>query len=168
MTNGDVSVDLVALRDFYAADATAKRILDSLSGRKNFKKITTVDYFVDRLGLYRAQVVAFYKRLTVLGCGEFWLGRREHPSRFEWYFPLGNVARAASGSATTVGEPVDGEADEEDENKPEDDQAVDDPSLMTVRFPLRRGQELLFRVPVDLSDAEAERLATFIRSLPFR
>lgn len=43
-----------------------------------------------------------------------------------------------------------------------------DDRCMPVHFPLRPTHSVTFRVPTDLTDAEAERLAAFIRALPFK
>jgi hypothetical protein len=138
------------------------------------------------LGVERWQVVQFFKRLGDTGCGRFIVGRKGHASRFEWWYESVSVAAAALGQRVDLA-PLGEEEETDDEEEASEketviedaedaedvvsDEAVDAsaPSEKVVdhSYVLRANFTVRLRLPVTLKKGEAERLAAFIRTLPF-
>jgi hypothetical protein len=144
------------LRALYNASSPAAKMLDNFANRRRDRKITEVD----RLGevfpdLARADIIDVLKKLDECGFGRFVVGRRGAASRFEWSVPLRSVGRAASGQGTV----------ETEFGKPDED----DPAPHVIRHDYRLRPDFTAQVslPEDLTAREAERLADFVRTLPF-
>ncbi len=153
-------VDLDGIRSLYSNDGAARALLDHLAGRERNRAVTPVDRLlinVAREGteLSRGDVIRVLRRLEEFGCGTFIPGRRGHKSRFKW-----------DASFVSVGQVAAGEADEF-EDAPADDAGGDDVEMLEHGFQLRRDLPVNLELPADLSSSEAERLASFIRTLPF-
>jgi hypothetical protein len=127
---------ILAFGDLNDGDVvTREEIEDSLDGAPGATEIS------------RLEVVEFLRKLQETGIGRFVVGRRGHPSRFEWLdrpaaaqgLPSSNGAARGSSTESTI----------------------------EHRFVLRPGLEIAIALPSDFSVGEAERLATFVRSLPF-
>jgi hypothetical protein len=108
----------------------------------------------------RAEIVALMKALEDVGVGKFVHGRSGHPSRFEWSTSLKSVGQAAVGEAVEL-EDIEGELEDDDQTEEEEVETVEH------SFKLRPELDIALVLPEDLTVREAERLATFIRSLPF-
>jgi hypothetical protein len=155
--------DTKRLKDLYAQDDAARAVLDHLAGLQRNRKQTTVDRLLVavRQGGYedltRGAIVQVLKRLEELECGTFITGRWGHASRFQWDVNLTDVGRAASGEETKI-EPVSEEANGADE---------DEADILGHTFRLRPDVSVTLELPADLSQAEASRLAEFVKTLPF-
>jgi hypothetical protein len=99
-----------------------------------------------------ADARAVLEELAELGCGTFRVGRRGWPTRIDWSVDAISAGKAAKGDVSTV------EASAAEGGLRQ--------GLTEVDFPLRDDLVLTFALPKDLTDKEAERLATFLRSLP--
>jgi hypothetical protein len=168
MTNGDGStVDVGALRRHYRQDPGNKALYDYLAERKYSRSAITVDVLAGKTGLGRGQVVAFFKRLEELGCGRFVVGRGGHPSRFAWKVALADVGRAAAGQEVEVTniseEDVGGDA-AVDEDESESGELLEH----VYRLRPQADGVVAFKLPADLTDFEAGKLADYIRTLPFK
>ena len=98
------------------------------------------------------------KELERLGCGEFKAGRKGFESRFEWHVSSKSVGQVAAGEEAEIEEEVPSLNDEADE-------ATDE--LIEHRYQLRPNLAIALSLPAHLSQGEAQRLATYIRTLPF-
>jgi len=92
-----------------------------------------------------------------MGVGTFIVGRHSHKSRFAWTVRNTDLARAAIGETSDIPEPP--QANEQDVE-------VEEFSL-EHSYNLREDFAVDFELPVDLTEGEAKRLSTFIKSLPF-
>lgn len=160
MTKKTDKISVFELRQMYGGNSLAKAMMDHFASRERNRRTTTIDRLLSNLGnegiaLSRGDVIRVLQGLEKLGCGHFIAGRKGHPSRFEWSVGLVDVGRAAAGEAVEI-EPV--SLDESEE--PADD-------LLEHHFRLRKDLDVPFRLPADLSTAEATRLAAFIQTLPF-
>lgn len=114
---------------------------------------------------FRGEIVQFLQKLEKYGTGEFTAGRRQMKSRFSfspgvpsWLRPevrkiLGALGISEKNEATTT---------------TVIDRASDTSETIRHKFLIRRGFEAEFELPVDISEHEAERLASFIRNLPLK
>lgn len=109
-------------------------------------------------GIARAEAIRIFRSLEAIDCGEFIEGRKGHPSRFAWTDDLTVVGRVARGEVSSVTPLEEEEEEEEDDSK----------NVFDREHPLELRDNYIarVRVPADLTEREAERLATFIRSLP--
>ncbi len=102
---------------------------------------------IEATGLGRSRVLHLFRDLESIGCGRLVVGRRGHRSRFRpGPHDLGRVARRALAGA------------------PAADRGS---SLITHSYRLRPDQSVELSLPRDLTAAEADRLASFVRTLPF-
>ena len=138
----------------------SKLIFEHLAARQRNRKETTVDGLISALQrdgteVSRNEVVAIFKELQDAECGKFLVGRKGHQSRFEWKVPLSKVGGIAPAFDASPGE---------EERKP----LVETPaSTLYHQYILRQDFTVKLSLPADLTDAEASRLADFIRTIPF-
>ena len=145
-----------ALQHAYRKERSLRAVCDELAQRGRSTKSTSVDRLVDRTGLDRATVVDVLRRLEQLDLGKFLVGRRGQPSRLEWRYRLQDVGRAAAGELMEI-EPAD-QLDDEDTG----------PARLTRHvFQLRPEAAISLDLPADLTEKEAQRLAEFVKTLPF-
>jgi hypothetical protein len=145
-----------ALRHSYSKDASLRTICDELAARSRSTRFTTVDRTVERTSLDRATVIEVFRRFEQLDLGKFTVGRRGQPSRLEWRYRLQDVGQAAAGELTEIDEA----------GTLEDEEAA---AARTTRhtFQLRPESSIALELPSDLTAHEAQRLAEFIKTLPF-
>jgi hypothetical protein len=164
MTNSS-NIAVAPLRKLYTTSRAAKAAFDHFAQRKNSSAQTTVDRLQTALrqdgqDVARSDIIDLFKALGEAGCGHFVVGRKGHPSRFEWLVSLIDVGRSAAGEAVKV------EAITESERADSinDDSAVE---LIEHRYRLRADVDLRIELPLNLTAAEASRVADFVRTLPF-
>lgn len=168
--NAVIKSDLVAgLRDLYKNNDAAHRLLDRFAGRKKDAQWTTAARAAGLAGASHGEVIALFRELAQIGAGEFKAGRRGFATRMEWIYSVRSLGAAAQGAgqpeAIDPTEIEDGEAEAENETYLEDD--WEKPDWITHTFQLRPAQRVTIKLPVDLTAKEAERLAGFIRQVPF-
>ena len=162
MVNLDNSkADVEQIRVLYKKDPAFRIILDYFASEKKNSKKTTVDRLLgillsDYKDITRAEVIDFFRELEEIGCGDFLVGRKGHPSRFEWSVELVDVGLAASGEGDTISLISEGTLEEYGEEE-----------LLRHSFLLRPDLEVVFELPDNLTSGEARRLADFIKALPF-
>lgn len=162
--NNTVSI----LKTLYRDDVSAKAILDYFSTRKKAMSVSSVDRIGFKSKVAYAEVVRVFKELAAAGCGTFLNGRKGYKSRMEWDYSLVSLGLVARGEAA-IPEPIDPSSVEEEDDLVTglvDEGGVEDGNLPHA-FQLRPDTTLHFSLPADLTAREAERLAAFIRSLPF-
>jgi hypothetical protein len=145
------------LQELYNDSEAAKAVLNDFAQRLRKQSITKLDQLLNRVAVARPEAIRVFRSLENIGCGEFIEGRKGHPSRFSWTDDLTAVGRAARGEVPSVA-PLEEEEEDQPENK----------SIFEREHPLELRDNYIarVRVPADLTEREAERLATFIRSLP--
>jgi hypothetical protein len=167
MTNeSGVTINLRDLRRLYANDASARALLDHLASRERNWSSLTVDRIhanvvASGYPASRTDIVNAFRELEAFGCGTFKAGRRGWPSRFEWAVQMVDVGRAAAGKTERVDQ-----ISREDVEPEEEEAHPSEPSLQHT-FRLRADYPVAFELPANISTAEAERLAAFIKTLPF-
>jgi hypothetical protein len=163
------------LRELYKADKTAQALFDTLAKRVNNSREQKVDQLErslanDGVEASRRDITRVLKALEHAGCGEYIVGRKGHPSRFRWDVEMVAVGRYAAGISTDIGQ-VDPSLPSEDEDISAevgpDGRSAASPREFTHGFQLRPQLPVSFRLPADLTTAEAARLADFIKTLPF-
>ena len=168
MTNSEGSaVDLDALRELYDSDSDARALFDLLASRQRNRVKTSVDRLQMALAnaghdLARSDLIRIMCNLEEAGCGRFVMGRWNHPSRFEWDLGLIGVSRAAAGETDDIEELRGTEAEYEEEEEEEEEEEG-----LSHHYVLRREFTVQIKLPSDFTGAEANRLAEFIKTLPF-
>jgi hypothetical protein len=144
------------LQALYKSSGPASKILDNFASRLRDRKSVEVDrleqIFPD---LTRTEIIEFFRKLDEFGFGQFLIGRRGAQSRFEWNVPMRSVGKVAAGQGTIVHTD---DSDEEDRQVP----AIKHPYCLRADFIAQ------IELPLDLTTREAERLAEFIKTLPFK
>lgn len=154
------------LRTVYQTNELVASICDELGNRTNNQRETKLLRMLSIVNQEReypvrqGMLIAAFRELADCECGEYIEGRRGKKSRFRWNPKYGslNICKAAQGEAVE-------EAPEEEEQAVESEDEVD-AQVLDHFFNLRVDYQLEFSLPADLSESEADRLATFIRSLP--
>ena len=85
------TIDVNGLRNFYKYDSAARLILESLAGRQNNWKMTTVSSLVSVLTLAgndisRKQTVNVFREFQRFNCGEFVIGKMRGNRNFQSRF----------------------------------------------------------------------------------
>jgi hypothetical protein len=158
--------DTEPLRTLYTLRPTNKAALDHFAGRRYSSTRTTVERLQALLrqeghDVPRGDIIDLFKGLEAAKCGKFVVGRKGHPSRFEWSVSLISVGRAAAGEVTEV------QALSESEQNAVIEEEEAGGGWIAHCFVLRPGVEVRLDLPSDLTNAEADRLAEFVRALPF-
>lgn len=142
-----------SLRRLARGDLSAERVI-SIFARRERGDDVSVERLIDQAGLGRSEVVRVLKRMEECGAGTFVIGRRGASSRFVGSAPLSEI-----GNSAIVEPSVDG---------PDAPQSAADSTdeLAFHIFALRVKPLLRLALPVDLTQAEADRLIGFLQALP--
>ncbi|CAM2065749.1 hypothetical protein SCOR_10220 [Sulfidibacter corallicola] len=152
-------VNLEDLKKLYKEDKIAQGFFDIIAQRKRGRKVTDVNQVIKMLKkedvkVNRQDASSLLRTLEKIGCGKYIPGRHSYRSRIEWDVSMISVGRAASGESEEV------EEFDEDINDVES-------GLLAHSFHLRSDLTVEFELPVDFTKSDADRLASFIRTLPF-
>jgi hypothetical protein len=153
-------VGVQKLRMLYQESTTAQVFFDHMAGRQRNQNETKVDRILSLLnadgeGISRGEIINLFRQLQDAGCGQFLTGRHGWPSRFVWDVESLGAAKVAVGEEQEVQTIV------------ADDTATKEHSdKISHAFNLRPDLQVTFDLPLDLTENEAERLSTFLRSLP--
>jgi hypothetical protein len=167
-------LDINKLRQSYPVNAELVAICDELGNRTNNQRVTKLKPFLALLNrdcaeaIKQWKLIAAFRELEICGCGAYVKGRHGHPSRFVWDAEYGSlsICKAVFGEPLQPSSETTEENDESTELNTEDDANTDDESCLDHYFNLRADYQLEITLPVDLTVAEAERLAAFFKSLP--
>ena len=134
-------------------------VFDHMASRERNQRETKVDRLLKLLEAAnyrpsRGDLIALFKDLVDISCGQFVAGRHGWPSRFIWDVDTLSVSRYVVGETPEVGA-----IQSLKENFIERD-------LIKHAFNLRTDLQICFELPVDLTEKEAERLAGFLKTLP--
>lgn len=165
--HGDLEVDepdVEGLRKLYRDNVLARQLLDHFASRNYNQKETRVERVLQLAAdgggeVSRTDVIDVLKTLAELGCGQFLVGRRGRPTRIAWTTDMVTVGKLATGEVAHESAGVSSPA--------ESDETEQWAEFMGHTFHLRPDFEIELELPVDLTKSEAERLALFVRSLPF-
>ncbi len=156
-------MNTTALREAYSTNQALAAICDELASRQRRQQKTKLRRMLSLLEQTtdnppkKHQLIAAFRVLEDLGVGKYVEGRHGHPSRFEWSVNTLEACRAAQGEEV---EAMQFEVDDADGTEDHEENILDH------YFNLRADYQLELQLPIDLSKEEAERLATFVRSLP--
>jgi len=138
------------LRAKYKNDPLFRMFMDVLAKAPKDYRLLTVGQLCDLLAkaganIYRHDAVRMFQSTHGENRGWFTVGRRGYSSRFDFYASSKAMAEAAIGKTTHAATPA----------------------LLMHKFRLRRNLEISLELPSDLSAKEVERIADFLRTLPF-
>ena len=109
----------------------------------------------------KSEGIQLLRALGDIGCGEFIVGRRKMKTRFEWgrqgAIP---VAKAFLGESVEI-------TREDDEGTEFNQTGSTNPNSYKHHFLLRPDLTIEVTLPLDITKEEANRLADFVRSIPF-
>jgi DNA-binding MarR family transcriptional regulator len=149
------------VRNLMDRNDVSKAFLERLANRTRSSRFTTVEHVIRFTRGTRKDVVELFKSLEELGLGAFIPGRRGGQSRFEWHVRLTDVGQAAIGEVEEIEQATEHELEEEDEEDEEEE------GMVSHEYTLRPGAKVEFSLPSNLTQKEADRLAMFIKTLPF-
>jgi len=149
------NIDFKELEHCYRSDATVKVLCDHMAKRERNQRETKMERILallkaDGNDVRMRDLSAAFRRLGEIGCGK----RRRFPSRFVWSEVGFKACRDVSATTPTVQPP----------QPPLDCKTKR--VLQTHTFNLRADLPITFVLPINLTSGEAERLATFIKTLP--
>lgn len=121
----------------------------------------SIDEAQEVSGLRRASVLERFRQLQAQGEGYLRLGRHGHPTRF--YFRSAAPGRDGQGARPPAAAAI---VAAKTPPAARDSDAVAPAELVEHLYQLRPDLRLTIRLPGDLSDREAGRLARFIETLP--
>lgn len=161
--------DLIGVKNLVDSSDVAKDFFESLAARVKNYRITTVEQAMRSTKAGRKEVVDLFKQMTELNLGSFIVGRRTGVSRFEWSVRMVDIAKAGLGELEIDDiEPLEDEELEDLEAEEEaEDADAESEGLVRHSFALRpRSAPVVFALPEDLTEHEAQRLSRFMLSLP--
>ncbi len=155
MAFNEESWDKEELRKLYSSDTGMHALLDDLAkrGRKPNNSTTNVDDLL-QFGLGRGHAVRLLRKLDEYRCGRFIVGRRDKKSRFEWKFSAIEVAKDAQQAELA---PTQSTSDTTSKGE------VD--NWLEQNIIVRAGVMALLRIPANLTQREAKKLAAIVENL---
>lgn len=144
------------LRSLYQHNEAATSFFDWFNDRGKGSRETKARVAADRTGRDYSEIVELFRSFERLGLGRFLVGRRGAETRFDWEYDVKSLARIAIGEAN--------EPEEVADDATEDDEGED---MLEHAFNLRPNLTVTLSLPENFSGREAERLASWIKSLPF-
>lgn len=155
-------MDTAALRQAYVTDAGVKSICDEMARRERNQTETKLARILGRLSNNGSEIrknaaIAAFRKLESCGCGQYVEGRRGWPSRFVWSVGSLSACQIAQGANAIV------------EALPElntDEEIAAEVDTITHSHRLRDDFSVELQLPSDLTQREAQRLGSFIASLP--
>lgn len=167
----------------YISKPQSKAVIDKLASMKD-RAVTTVDG-LEGAGRKRQDIIDTLHLFEEAGCGIFYAGRRNKPTRFEWSVSMSDSAKFVQTQAKEM------IAEERGAEKPEEEEAEaehpapklpirtmaqalgEEPEIAaasetvetgggkaTYQLPLRPGITIRLELPLNLSQADAELVAT--------
>ena len=101
--NDDVKPSTVqAVQTLYDQNLHAKQLFDWTASLQRDATATTIDRITQVQGISRKAAVSLAKELNGAGCGEFIVGRRGSPSRFEWSYSRVSLGQVAAGETEEI------------------------------------------------------------------
>jgi hypothetical protein len=160
----DIDSDVVKqIRKLYEKSEAAKAFFEWAADRQKDAAETRIERLEYMADLGHREAIELARTLSEIGCGEFVVGRRGAKSRVKWNYSLRSMGEAAKGEIAEL-KHVSSEAEQDDDL--EDEVEIEENAIRHT-FQLRPDNTVTIDLPSDLSKKEAERLATFIQSLPF-
>lgn len=135
-----------------------RSFFELLSRRHRNAAVTTVEQAMEWTKGERREVVELFKQLDETTIGTFVIGRRGAQSRFEWAVRLTDVGYAYAGEIEEV-EPA-------SQNDLQDETVLDE-QLVEHEYRLRPDLKVVLSLPSNLTKREAERLSSYIATLPY-
>ena len=156
-------MEMERLRSTYAQNSAVRAICDHMAMRERNQNETKLHRILKHLAndghdLKRTEIIAAFRALEEVGCGQYVEGRHGWPSRFVWEVPSLNVLEAAKGRGKL-------ERDSDANDKAMVDGEEED--LVEHQIVLRPDLTVSFELPGDLTRGEAARLVLFVQSIPF-
>ena len=151
------NIDLKAMRKVAHAGALGC-LLEGLKQRKRFPIVFSLDKAHEIAGgpnqCNRQEVSAALDQLEAFGAGLKIVGRKGHPTRFDWWVRPVTLLQELDGNAPTfLIDDISEVTDEED-------------GMNACNFLLRNDLTIHLKVPMDMTTRERDRLADWIRLLP--
>lgn len=103
-----------AIRELYNENPIAQQLFDINAERERDASSSSLDVISRKLDISRGDAVALARALEIAGCGEFKVGRRGAPSRFEWAYSCIGLGKAAAGEPIALEQAEDPQDDEEE------------------------------------------------------
>lgn len=144
-------------------DEVARAFFADAAKRQKHQTETTVRRAAELCHVEYWQMRGLFQKLGEIGLGTYIMGRRGGESRVKWLYPLTAIGKAANGTAGSLGSINESTEEETDE----DSEELGSSNLIEHSYKLRPGCDIRIRLPENLSSKEAERLAAWIRTLPF-
>ena len=157
---GDTAVR--KLRAFYEENSWARPFFDWAGNRQNDAAETNLDRICQKSGIDYDSAKRLAEAIDAINVGSYVVGRKGHKTRIQWKYSLKSIGAAARGASLRLNErSTDNEGEDDDTWGSENETDIEH------RFRLRENRVISFVLPRDLTQREAERLSTFVQSLPF-
>lgn len=104
-----------AVQALYDRNSNAKELFDWTASLQRDATATTIDRIAQVLDISRKSAVSLAQDLEEAGCGEFVVGRRGSPSRFEWSYSRVSLGQVAAGEADEIEDVCDPISEKEEE-----------------------------------------------------
>ena len=153
------------LIDLYEEDEVARRLFDWFSARQKDATETSVDRAAWMTRSQSHEIVRVFRELEAAGCGQLILGRKGWKTRFRWNYSVRSLSEAARGHTAKL-DNIDVNNVEPEEDM-QDSVEITDTTKHTHTMQLRSDVTVSIELPSDFTLREAERMAQWLRSIPF-
>lgn len=155
MNNTIPSETIERLKQLYGSDADFKTLCNWMAERENDSSETKAERASQVTLIPYSRVVALFRELEDFDCGKLIEGRKGRKTRFSWEYGLRSIGQCAKGMSVSL------------TPSPDDSDDAIDSKIITHSFQLRPKCAVSVALPADLSTSEAERLALWVKTLPF-
>ncbi|HEX3674152.1 MAG TPA: hypothetical protein VHU87_07740 [Rhizomicrobium sp.] len=152
------------LQALAATNKAATAFFEWAAERHKDMRETTIPRAADVCHVEYWQMREVFAALADIGAGTYITGRRGAKSRVKWLYSLNSIGKAAKGEYISL------KNISEDENSDVEIETsgLENPSaIMEHSYKLRAEHTIKLGLPADLTTREAERLAAWIKTLPF-
>lgn len=113
-----------AIRVLYNENPIAQQLFDMNAERERDATTSSLDVISRKLDISRGDAVALARAMEAAGCGDFKVGRRGAPSRFEWAYSCIGLGKAAAGEPIQLEQAEDPQDDEEELDTASDNMTI--------------------------------------------
>lgn len=154
------------LREIYEEDDIARRFCDWAALRGRDASETAVYRAAEMCHVAYGDMLKLFRVFDEIGLGTFKEGRKGYKTRIVWGYSLISVGKAGKGESQLSEIDVN-ELEPVENSVPAEYEIETISDRMLHKFRLRPDVEIAIDLPPDLSRREAERLASWVQTLPF-
>lgn len=144
------------LRRLFQAGGIHAKVFNWMGSYERSPSETSIERLANELSVSEFEARDVARELEGVGCGRLLLGRKGNKTRMVWEYNFRTMVAAAKGTSKKLQA-----ADADEVRRPSGG------AFIEHQFAMRPDYIVTLTLPADITAKEADRFATFIRSIPF-